>query len=217
MRQLASRPRSTASRCAMQRRARSSAQASSSGIDFGAMLAHARDVGGPASAGDHLSRAGRLAQGARQAAVGVQGRVLRALVSHRRHQGGLLDRHRWRHRHGFRLRRAKPRASLPNGRVYLDGERRGPVEARQLRRPAHLSSRAKARRCTSTPSISRCGACSRSSRRRFSPACPSIVKPATATAYLTELVGAPHHRVGHPARGCAAARVRQRRAICSST
>ena len=35
---------------------------------------------------------------------------------------------------------------------------------------------------------------------------PAIVKPATATAYLTELVGAAHHRIQHSAGGRVAAR-----------
>ena len=75
---------------------------------------------------------------------------------------------------------------LPSGNVVHEG----PADRRSARRaasPAPTSwCRAAASRCTSTPSTSRSGACSRSSRRASSPAMPCIAKPATATSYLTE-------------------------------
>ena len=46
---------------------------------------------------------------------------------------------------------------------------------------------------------------------------PTIVKPASQTAYLTELVVRRILESGHPARGRAAAAVRQRRPACSTS
>ena len=46
---------------------------------------------------------------------------------------------------------------------------------------------------------------------------PTIVKPASQTAYLTELDGAPDRRERHPARGCHPAHLRARWATCSTT
>ena len=122
-----------------------------------------------------------------QDVVRAQGRVLRALLRDRRHEGRLLDRHRRRHRHHAVVTRARAGASCPTAASTST------ARSRHCRRAAPSSAstsacRSRARRSTSTPSTSRSGACWRSSRRRCSPGVPAIVKPATATAYLTERV-----------------------------
>ncbi len=96
------------------------AEAASGGLDFGAMLDHARDVGGPALAIDDVSRACRDAARARQAPVRVQGRVLRAFPSHRCDEGDS-----WIDIDGgigtMLVFASKGARELPNSRVYLDG------------------------------------------------------------------------------------------------
>ena len=76
-------------------------EASSEGIDFGAVLDHARTRGGPALRAMTFHERAGLLQDAREAALGVQGGVLRALLSDGRDEGRLMDRHRWRHRYGL--------------------------------------------------------------------------------------------------------------------
>ena len=83
---------------------------------------------------------------------------------------------------------SKARRELPNTRVLTDGDvellsKDNTFSAQHILTPA-----GRRRRSTSTPSTSRSGACWRRSRRPCSPACPAIVKPASQTAYLTELV-----------------------------
>jgi oxepin-CoA hydrolase/3-oxo-5,6-dehydrosuberyl-CoA semialdehyde dehydrogenase len=97
---------------------------------------------------------------------------------------------------------------LPNSRVYLDGASR----ASRSQAPSSASMcicRAKARRCTSTPiNFPVWGML-----EKLSPALlagiPVIVKPATATAYLTELAVRRIIESGHLAGRRAATRVRQ--------
>ena len=75
------------------------------------MVAHARDVGGPAiRALTFHERAGLLKALAKHLG-GVQGRALRAVAAHRRHPARLDGRHRRRHRHGVQLREQGRRGS----------------------------------------------------------------------------------------------------------
>ena len=66
---------------------------------------YARGRGGPALREMTFHERAGLLKVLAKRLVGAQGRVLRALLSHGRDQGRLLDRHRRRHRHGLRLRR----------------------------------------------------------------------------------------------------------------
>ena len=109
----------------------------SGGVDFAAMLRHAREVGGPALAQAHLPRARAAAESARPGDHGPQGGAVRAQLHDRRDPQGRLDRHRGRRRHPLLLLvQGPPRAS----RRACDPRRRDGalVEGRHLRRPAHL-------------------------------------------------------------------------------
>ena len=83
---------------------------------------------------------------------------------------------------------SKGRRELPDELMHIDG----PVELLSkgggFVGPPHLPCRSRASPCTSTPSTSPCGGCSRSSRRRSLAGVPAIVKPASLTSYLTEAV-----------------------------
>ncbi len=77
---------------------------------------------------------------------------------------------------------------LPNARVYVDGDvealsKGGSFVGQHILRVAR--GRGGAHQCLQ---FSRCGECSRNWRPRCLAGMPAIVKPATATAYLTELV-----------------------------
>ena len=145
-------------------------------------------VGGPALRGADLPRAGRPAQGAGQAPHRAQGRVLRRCRS----RTGATQRDSMVDIDGgigtvfcYRLQ-GRPRAAQRHRRPR---RRRSSSSAAAARSSASTSTpRGPASRCRSTPSTSRSGACSRSSRRPSSPGCRRIVKPASQTAYLTELV-----------------------------
>ena len=145
-------------------------EAGSGGLDFKAMPEYARTVGGPALRALTFHQRARDAQGARQVPDGAQGRVLRAVERHRRHQGRQLGRHRRRHRHVLRVLQPRtpraPQRDVSRGRTARSRcPRAAPSSA------ATSACRWKAWRCTSTPSTSRSGACWRSWRRHCWPAC----------------------------------------------
>ena len=151
------------------------------------MTDHARTVGGPALRALTFHERAGAAQGDGQAPHRAQGRALRALGPHRRDQARLGGRHRRRHRHGLLLRlQGHPRAAQRHHRPRRPGR-----AARPRRAPSSASTstpRGPASPCRSTRSTSRSGASWRSWLRRSSPGCRRIVKPASQTAYLTELV-----------------------------
>ena len=91
----------------------------------------------PRAAGAHLPRAGRDAQGARQAPDGARRGVPRALAAHRSHEGRRDGRHRGRHRHPVRLRqRRHPAAAQRHGPPRRRPDPAG--QGRHLRGPARL-------------------------------------------------------------------------------
>ena len=116
----------------------------------------------------HLPRARPDDQSARPRDHGPQGRAVRAQLLDRRDAQGRLDRHRGRRGHALLLLVQGPPRAPRRARAARRPTRRA-VEEGHVRRPAHLHVAPRARRCTSTPSISPCGACSKSSPRRSSP------------------------------------------------
>ena len=142
----------------------------SGGLDFGAMLAPRPQRRRAGLAQADVPRAGADHQRARPRHHGPQGRAVRAQLRDRRDAQGRLDRHRRRRRHPLLLLvQGPPRAA----RRLMSCST---VRSRRCRRtaPSWASTstpRCRARRCTSTPSISRCGGCSRSSPRPCSRAC----------------------------------------------
>ncbi len=168
----------------------------------------------PGAARDDVSTAGQHAESACQTAVGVQGGTVRAVVSHRSDQGRLLDRHRRRDRHGIRVCRQGCTRAAGWARVPRRRGRRL-VEGRHLRRPARVSAargRGGAHQCVQFPDLgdarkARAGhfggrACHREARDDH-----RVPRGAAR---------APHHRVGHSARGRTAVRVRQPRRFVRS-
>ena len=164
------------------------AEIDSTGLDFAAMLAHARTVGGPALRRLTFHQRALHAEGAGRLPDGAQGGVLRALQAHRRHPHRRLDRHRGRHRHAVRLCQQGPARAARTPPSYSTATPEAAVEGRQLRRPAHLRAARRASRSTSTPSTSPSGACWRRSRPTLLAGVPAIVKPASQTAYVAELM-----------------------------
>ena len=168
--------------------ARRSPGSPATGLDLGAMSAYARDGRRPRAARADLPRARRPAQGARPSTCrAAQGRVLRAVAPHRRDPARLAGRHRRRHRHALRLRQ--------------QGHARAAQRHRRPRRRRSSSSAAAARSSASTSTPRGPGVAVQINAFNFpvwgmleklAPAflagLPTIVKPASQTAYLTELV-----------------------------
>ena len=96
-----------------------------------------------------------------------------------------LDRHRGRRRHALLLLLQGPAraAQRPGADRRRDG---AAVDAAAASSASTSTRRSRASRSISTRSTSRSGGCSRSSGRPCSPGVPAIVKPASATGYLTE-------------------------------
>ena len=160
------------------------ARVSTKGIDMRAALEHGRSVGGPAL---------------RELTFHQRAALLKAL-------GGMLREHR----EELYAISARTGATLFDSRFDIDGgigvvlsyaskakrELPNEIDLRRGRSPSRSagagsssastsSRRCAASPCRSTPSTSRCGARSRSSRRPSSPACRRSIKPASQTAYLT--------------------------------
>ena len=135
------------------------------------MLRHAREVGGPALRKLTFHERARMIKALGLGDHGAQGGAVRAQLSDRRDAQGRLDRHRGRRRHALLLLvQGPPRAA----RRACPARRpaRGPVEERHASSASTSTRRCRARRCTSTPSTSRSGECSRSSPRPCSRAFP---------------------------------------------
>ena len=105
---------------------------------------------------------------------------------------------------------SKGRRELPNDTVYVDGGVEPLGKGGTFARPAHLHARCAASRCRSTRSTSRSGGRWRSSRPAFLAGVPTLVKPASQTAYLTAKLVELIVESGPAARGHPAARLRQR-------
>ena len=164
-------------------------------------------LGGPALRAHDISRAGRRAQGACQAAARFQGRVLRAVVLHGCDKSGFLDRYRRRHRHDLRVREQGCTRTAEQSRVSR-WRRRGSVERRQLPGSAHLCAagrRGGAYQRVQFPGVGNAGeTCARDTRRHAGHRQAGDGDGVSRGARRT-----PDHRVGHFARGRTAARVRQ--------
>ena len=170
------------------------AETGSGGLDFAAMLDHARKVGGPALRAPDLPRARLDAEGARQRDHGAQGGIVRAQLRDRRDPHRRLDRHRRRRRHALLLLVQGPaRAAQP-----ADPDRRRRWSRCRRAAPSSASTstpRCRASRSTSTPSTSRSGGCSRSSGPTLLAGVPAIVKPASVDR-LSRRGGVPDHDRG---------------------
>ena len=161
------------------------AEIDSTGLDFAAMLDHARTVGGPAL---------------RTLTFHERARMLKALASYLMERKeelyalstptGATRADGWIDIEGgigtLFAYASKGRRELPNAHLLHRRRARAARQGRHLRRPAHPRAAARASPSTSTPSTSRSGACWRSSRRPCSPACPRSSSPPRQTAYLTE-------------------------------
>ena len=112
----------------------------------------------------HVPRARADDQGARPRDHGAQGGAVRAQLLDRRDPQGRLDRYRGRRRHAVLLLVQGP-ARAARRACPARWPARGAVQDRAPSSASTSIRRCRARRCTSTPSTSRCGACSRSSRR----------------------------------------------------
>ena len=163
------------------------AEASTAGIDFAAMVHHARTVGGPALRKMTFHERARMLKALAKYLMERKDDVLRGVGDDRRDEDRFLDRHRRRHRDAVRVR--EPRTPRVSRRDVLR-RRRAPKRCRRAARSSVGTSacRSKASPCTSTRSTSPCGGCSRSSPPTLLAGVPAIVKPATLTSYLTEAV-----------------------------
>ena len=146
------------------------ARTGSGGLDFKGMLDHARNSRRTGLTRDDLPPARADAQGPRQRHHGPQGRAVRAQFRHRRDAQGRLDRHRGRRGNPLLLLvEGPPRAS--RRRMSCSTGRSSPCPRPAASSASISTPRSRARRCTSTPSTSRCGGCSKSSPRPCSRAC----------------------------------------------
>ena len=145
------------------------------------------DKGGPALRDLTFHERAALLKRAREAPDRAQGGVLHAVVRDRRDQGRLLDRHRRRHRHAVRVRESRVRASCRTAACTST------ATSKVCRRPAPSSAQ---HICVPLE-----GAAMHINAFNFPvwgmleklaptllAGMPAIVKPATTTAYLTELV-----------------------------
>ncbi len=113
------------------------AEAASGGLDFGAALEYARNVGGPALRGMTFHERAALLRALGKRAARLQARVLRAVARNRRDQRRFLDRHRRRDRHDARVRE-QGQAGTPEQPRLSRRSGGGAVEGRQFRGTAHL-------------------------------------------------------------------------------
>ena len=166
-------------------------------------------VGRAGDARADLPPARGRAQGAGQAALGGQGRALRAVPAHRRHPPRLDGRHRRRLRHALRFReQGHPRAAQRHDRARRTA--RAPGARRHLRRPARLhlaSGRRRAGQRLQLPRLghareARAGVPRRTADDRQAGQPDGVPHRGRRT---------PHRRLGPAPRGIAAAAVRQRR------
>ncbi len=183
------------------------ATASSSGIDFAAVLEHARAVGGPAL---------------RELTFHQRATMLRALakkLSELKEEFYTLS-----YRTGATKNDAlididggigtvfafagKGTRELPNARVYVDGDVEGLSKGGTFVGQHLYVSREGAAVHINAFNFPVWGMLEKLAPTLLA-GMPAIVKPATATAYLTELVVAPHHRVENIAGRRIAAGVRQ--------
>ena len=154
------------------------AEIDSTGLDFAAMLDHARTVGGPAL---------------RELTFHQRALMLKALAGYLMERKeefyelskptGATRTDAWIDVEGgigtLFAYASKGRRELPNATFHLDGAPEPLAKGGTLRRPAHLPCRWRVRPSTSTPSTSPAGACWRRSRPPCSPACPrSSSRPA---------------------------------------
>ena len=141
----------------------------SGGLDFGAMLRHAREVGGPALRKLTFHERARMIKG-----LGLAIMARKEELYELNYLTGATRKDGWIDIEGgagtlFSFS-SKGRRELPDAHVLLDGQ----LEPCRRTAPSSASTstpRCRARRCTSTPSISRSGECSKSSPRPCSRAC----------------------------------------------
>ena len=161
------------------------ARISSKGIDLRRRAGVRPSRGRSGAAGADLPPTGRAAEGPGLPPAGAPRRAVRAVGANRRHPRRLEVRRRRRHRRAVLLRqqgqaRTAQRHRLPRRCGGTAGQ------GRHVRRPARAAPRCEAWPCRSTRSTSRCGGRWRSSRPAFLAGVPSLIKPASQTAYLTE-------------------------------
>ena len=80
---------------------------------------------------------------------------------------------------------SKAKRELPNDTVYVEGAVEPLGRGGHVRRPAHLHPAARRRGADQRVQLPGLGAAGEARARRSWPACPSLVKPASPTAYLT--------------------------------
>ena len=146
-------------------------EASSGGLDFKAMVEYARAVGGPTLRRMTFHERARMLKAHGAVPHGAEGRVLRGVGGHRRHQAGFLGRHRGRHRHVLRVRAAAAAASSPTRRSTWTAPIEPLSKGGTFVGAPHLRAARGRGRPHQRLQLSRAGACWRSSRRRCWPAC----------------------------------------------
>jgi oxepin-CoA hydrolase/3-oxo-5,6-dehydrosuberyl-CoA semialdehyde dehydrogenase len=146
------------------------AEASSSGVDFAAVLAHARNVGGPAlRALTFHERAAALKSLAKHLSE-IKEEFYELSYRTGATKNDSLDRYRRRHRHGVRVFASKAARELPNS-ACMWTVRSKPVQGRHLRRPAYLCVTRRRGRAHQRLQFSGLGHARKTGARPCSPAC----------------------------------------------
>ena len=162
------------------------AQTGSQGLDFAAMLDHARKVGGPALRKLTFHERAWMLKALANAVMARKEELYELSYA-----TGATRTDGWIDIEGgagtlFSFS-SKGRRELPNGRVLIDGAMEPLVEERHASSASTSSPRCRASPSTSTRSTSRSGACWRSSARPCSRACRRSSSRRSSTGYLTEL------------------------------
>ena len=187
----------------------------SDGIDFKGMLEYGRTHRRAALRQMTFHARARMLKAMAQYLMSQEGRILRDLGRHRRHEERLLGGHRGRHRDLLHLcQQGTPGASRRD--LLRRWHARAALQGRHLRRPPHrvpLEGVAVHINAYNFP----CWGMLEKLAPTFLAGMPAIVKPATVTLVPDREDGPCHDRVGDPAGGLAPADLRRRRATSSST
>ena len=163
-------------------------EASSGGLDFGAMAAYARATGGPALRKMTFHERALMLKALAKYLMERKEEfyAVSAATGATRTDSWIDIRRQHRHALSYFRRSRPPRPAERN--VFRGWRDRSAVEARHVRPGRHIYvQRSRASRSTSNASTtSRAGNARGSLRPRSSQAVPAIVKPTTVTSYLTE-------------------------------
>lgn len=162
------------------------ARISATGIDLAEMVTYAREVGGPALSAMTFHERLKRAQGSRPHVDGRKSRVLHTLHCHRCDDARFRGGHRRRIRDPAELRE-QGSARIARQHSLSGRKRRASRQGRNLPRATHLYITSRRRRADQRLQFPGVGFLEKLAPA-FIAGVPSIVKPASSTAYLTELV-----------------------------